>query len=61
MERLNELGRKLAMLLRGERFDRDLQDEMRLHLDLRQQEQIERGLSPEDAGAAARRKPGTVA
>ena len=57
---LSELRRRLKMLFRGERFDRDLQDEMRLHLELRQQEQVDRGLSPEDARAAAHRKFGNA-
>ncbi len=51
---LSELGRRLWMLFRGGRFDRDLQDEMRLHLELRQQEQMGQGLPPENARAAAR-------
>ena len=57
---LSELGRRLEMLFRGERFDRDLQDEMRLHLELRRQEQMGLGLSPEDARAAAQRKFGNA-
>jgi predicted permease len=57
---LSELFRRLGMLLRSERFDRDLQDEMRLHLELRQQEHMGEGLSREDAHAAARRKFGNV-
>ncbi|MBV9500635.1 MAG: ABC transporter permease [Acidobacteriaceae bacterium] len=61
MEGLNRLIRRLGMLLRREQFDRDLHDEMRLHLDLRQQEQIERGLSPEDARFAAQRRFGNPA
>src|ERR1035438_8293146 len=56
-----ELGRRLSVLFRGERFDHDLQDEMRLHLDLRRQEQIDRGLSPEDARLAAQRQFGNPA
>lgn len=61
MEWLSELGRRLAMLFRGARFDRDLQDEMRLHMELRQQEQMAQGLSPESARAAARRRFGNAA
>jgi predicted permease len=57
---MRELGRRLAILVRGERFDRDLQDEIRLHLELRQQEHMERGLAAEDAHAAAERKFGNA-
>jgi putative ABC transport system permease protein len=60
MEWLRELGRRLRILIRGERFDRDLQDEMRLHLELREQEHRARGLAPEDAHAAAQRRFGNA-
>jgi putative ABC transport system permease protein len=53
MRWVSELVRRLRMFCRGGRFDRDLQEEMRLHLELREQEHIERGLSPEDAHYAA--------
>jgi predicted permease len=61
MELLSELGRRLVMLLRGERFDRDLQEEMRLHLELREQEHMSRGLSTENARASAQRNFGNAA
>jgi hypothetical protein len=35
-----ELGRRLLMLFRRSQFDRDLEEEMRLHRELREQEQI---------------------
>src|ERR1700722_17273770 len=57
---LSELGRRLRMLLRREQFNRDLQDEMGLHIELRQQEDLDRRLSPEDAHSAARRKFGNT-
>jgi hypothetical protein len=37
------------MLVRRRQFDAELQEEMRLHRELREQEQIERGLSPMEA------------
>lgn len=46
------------MLLRRERFDADLDGEMRLHRELREQEQIEADVAPEEARYAARRKFG---
>jgi putative ABC transport system permease protein len=55
---LSELGRRLLMLLRRRRFDADLDEEMRLHRELREQEQIERGLSPKEARYAAQRRFG---
>jgi predicted permease len=60
MEWLNELIRRLSILFRRERFDKDLQDEMRLHLKLRQEEHIARGLTPRDAQAAAKSKFGNT-
>ena len=53
-----EIGRKLRMWFRGEQFDRDLQEEIRLHMELRQREQVERGVEPEAARAAAQRRFG---
>ena len=55
---LNELRRRLRMLLRRGRFDADLDEEMRLHRELREQEEIERGLSPEEARYAAQKRFG---
>jgi putative ABC transport system permease protein len=60
MNWLRELARRLNMLLHRRQFDADLEEEMRLHLDLRQQQQIDRGAAPDDARAAARRKFGNV-
>jgi putative ABC transport system permease protein len=53
-----EIARRLLMLFRGRQFDADLQDEMRLHRELREQEQIERGLSAKEARYAAQRRFG---
>src|SRR5919198_355991 len=55
---LDELRRRLRMWSRREQFDRDLQEEMRLHIDLRGQKQVERGLPPNEARAAAQRRFG---
>ncbi len=57
---LSQLGRRLLMLLRSKQFDRDLEEEMRLHLELRQQEQTEAGLAPDEARYAARRRFGNL-
>jgi len=46
------------MLLRRRQFDAELAEEMRLHRELREREQIERGLSPREARYAAHRRFG---
>ena len=60
MDWLSELGRRLWMLIRRRQFDADLQEEMRLHLELREQEQIQAGLSPREARHAASRRFGNA-
>jgi predicted permease len=60
MNRLRELSRRLSMLARRRQFDADLEEEMRLHLELRQQEQTESGAAPDDARAAAMRQFGNA-
>jgi predicted permease len=55
-----ELWRRIRMLFRGESFHRDLQEEMRLHLEWRRQAHIRDGLSPADARAAAQRQFGNT-
>jgi len=53
-----ELARRLRMLFRGPQFDADLQEEMRLHRELRAQEEVEHGLPPTEARYAAQRRFG---
>ena len=53
-----ELLRRIHMLLHRDRFQSDLEEEMRLHLDLREQEQCEAGLSRQAAHQAAYRRFG---
>ena len=60
MNWLRELARRLRMLIHRRQFDADLEEEMRLHLELRQQQQMECGRTPDDAWAAARRGFGNV-
>src|SRR5579863_4155916 len=55
-----ELRRRLSMLLHRGRFQRDLDEEMRLHLELRRQQQIASGLTPEAAGRSAQQRFGNV-
>jgi predicted permease len=51
---MSKLWRKLMFLIRGERFDRDLEDEMRFHLEMK----ARAGGETADAGYAARRRFG---
>jgi predicted permease len=55
---LAEFGRRLLMLFRRRLFDAELDEEMRLHRELREQEEIERGLSAEEAHYAMQRRFG---
>jgi predicted permease len=59
MEWFSQLGRRLLMLFRRRQFDADLDEEMRLHRELREREQIERGLSPMEAHYAVQRRFGS--
>jgi hypothetical protein len=58
---LSELARRLLMMLRRKQFDRELQEEMRLHRELREQEQVEAGMPQKEAHYAALRRFGNVA
>lgn len=49
---------RLRSLFRGGQVDRELDDEMQYHLELRTQENIARGMTPEDARLAALRAMG---
>ncbi len=53
-----EFARRISMLLHRERFAKELEDEMQLHLELRQQQQVEAGIAPKEAQAAAHRRFG---
>jgi predicted permease len=60
MDWLSELLRRLWMLMRRRQFDAELEEEMRLHLELREQDQIQVGLSPREARQAASRRFGNA-
>jgi hypothetical protein len=49
MKWLYQLCRRITMLFRGRRFHADLEEEMRLHRELREQERMAEGLAPEQA------------
>jgi hypothetical protein len=52
---------RLAGLVRRRQLDRDLDDEIRFHLEMAVEENVRRGMSPEEARLAARRSFGGVA
>src|SRR6267143_6818084 len=58
MKWLRELTRRLSMLVHRRQFDANLEEEMRVHVELRQEEHVESGMSEHDARAAARRRFG---
>ncbi len=55
-----EILRRLRMLFHRRQFDADLEEEIHLHLDLRQQQQIESGLPTAAARYAAQRRFGNI-
>ncbi len=65
MNWLSELARRLRMLLFRRRFDADLEEEMRLHIELREEElrreeHLRSDAAPTEASYAARRQFGNV-
>jgi len=65
MNKIRELTRRLRMLLFRRRFDADLEEEMHLHIELREEElrreeQLPSRLTPAEARAFARRQFGNV-
>jgi len=58
MSVLSTLGRRLRALLRSDQLERGLDEEMRLHMDMRRDRLEAAGLSPYDAREAARRRFG---
>ncbi|MFC5863944.1 ADOP family duplicated permease [Acidicapsa dinghuensis] len=60
MSLTGEFSRRVSMLLHRGRFRRELDEEMRLHLDLRHEQQIASGLTPKEAHWSAQRRFGNV-
>src|SRR5918911_178406 len=58
MSRLGQLWRRCLHYVRRERFDRELEEEVRFHLEMKAEEYIAAGMSPEEARRAARRQFG---
>lgn len=58
---LDETLRRLRMLFRGNRFQQELDEEMRTHRELREQEYLDRGRNPDAAHREANRRFGNPA
>src|SRR5262245_59572100 len=58
MDKLSQLWRRLLFYLRRDRFDRELEEEMRFHLEMKAKENLADGISPEEARYAAQRQFG---
>ena len=56
----NEIGNRLTYLFRRSRFDRELEEEIRLHIQARADELEQAGLSPMDALLRSRREFGST-
>ena len=55
-----EAAHRLTASIRWRRLERDLDDELAFHLEMRQQRLIDDGVAEEDAGREARRRFGNV-
>jgi macrolide transport system ATP-binding/permease protein len=58
MDKLSQLWRRLLFYARRERFDRELEEEIRFHLEMKAQENVEAGVNSEEARYAAQRQFG---
>src|SRR5215510_4204923 len=57
-DKLSQLWRRLLFYVRRGRFDRELEEEMRFHLEMKEEENLAAGISPEEARYEARRQFG---
>ena len=55
-EKLSQFWRKLLFYTRRDRFDRELEEEMRFHLEMKAEENLAAGVSPEEARYTAQRQ-----
>src|SRR5262245_61890802 len=58
IDRLSQLWRRLLFYVRRDRFDRELEEEMRFHLEMKVEENLAAGVSPEEARYSAQRQFG---
>jgi putative ABC transport system permease protein len=61
MEGLGEFWRRFLFLLRGGRFNREMEEELRFHLERKTEQNRDDGMSAEEAAYAARRRFGNAA
>lgn len=61
MRLFKRLKRRLGYLVHRGRFDRDMEEELRFHLDMSERDKERAGAAPGDAKAGARRDVGSVA
>src|SRR4030095_9800721 len=57
-DKLSQLRRRLLFYLRRDQFDRELEEEIRFHLEMKAEENLATGISPEEARYAAQRQFG---
>jgi hypothetical protein len=60
MERIAQLWRRLLYYLRRDRFDRELEEEMRFQIEMKVRENVEAGMSEQEARYAAQRQLGNA-
>src|SRR6266404_5532739 len=60
IEWFGEIGRRVRMLMRRREFDSEVDEEMRLHREMKERELVAAGESPEEAHYAAQRKVGNT-
>ncbi|HET9529165.1 MAG TPA: ABC transporter permease, partial [Blastocatellia bacterium] len=60
MNSLSQVWRRLLCLLRRDRLERELEEEMRFHLEMKVQENIDAGMAPVDARQRAARQFGNM-
>jgi len=58
MDKLSQLWRRLLFYVRRDQFDRELEEEMRFHLEMKAEENLAAGISTEEARYAAQRQFG---
>jgi MacB-like periplasmic core domain len=58
MDKLLQLWRRLLFYVRRDQFDRELEEEMRFHLEMKAEENLAMGMLPEEARYAAQRQFG---
>src|SRR6266536_3353515 len=57
-DKVSQHWRRLIFYLRRNRFDREVEEEMRFHLEMKAEENAEAGIEPEEARYAAQRQFG---